>query len=82
MGAAGGEQSEPPPPPPYVDSKILDVTKIAQLFNEQASTGTFVHAKPLLEAPKAQKASPIVRTSENKRTLKSIRDGGDKQLAD
>ena len=38
--------------------------KITQTFNEQASTGTFVHgfmatychAKPLLAAPKAQKA--------------------------
>ena len=64
--------------------------KIAQTFNEQASIGTFVpgfmvtycHAKPLLAAPKVQKALPIVRTSENVRTLESIRDGGsDKQLA-
>ena len=64
--------------------------KIAQTFNEQASTGTFVpgfmatycHAKPLLAAPKTHKALPIVRTNENARTLESIRDsGGDKQLA-
>ena len=64
--------------------------KIAQTFNEQASTGTFIpgymvtycHTKPLLAAPKAQKALPIVGTSENVRTLESIRDsGGDKQLA-
>ena len=64
--------------------------KIAQTFNEQASTGMFVpgfmatycHAKPLLAAPKAQKALPTVRTSENMRTLELIRDSGDdKQLA-
>ena len=64
--------------------------KIAQTFNEQASTGTFVpgfmatycHAKPLLAVPKAQKALLIVMTSENVRTLKSISDsGGDEQLA-
>ena len=63
--------------------------KIAQKFNEQASTGTFVpgfmatycHAKPLLAVPKAQKALPIIKTSEKERPLKSIRDsGGDKQL--
>ena len=66
--------------------------KIVQTFNEQAtcSIGTFVpgfmvtycHAKPLLAAPKVQKALPIVRTSENVRTLESIRDSGsDKLLA-
>ncbi len=66
--------------------------KVVQTFNEQASTciGTFVpgfmvtccHAKPLLAAPKVQKALPIVRTSENVRTLESIRDSSsDKQLA-
>ena len=47
--------------------------KIAQTFNEQASTGTFVpssvaidcHAKPLLAPPKAPRieASLIIRTS-------------------
>ena len=43
---------------------------------------TYCHTKPLLAVPKAQKALPIVRTSENARTLESIRDsGGDKQLA-
>ena len=71
----------------YVDSEILDVTKNS---NEQASTDTFVpcfmvtycHSKPLLAAPKAQKALPIVRTSENARTLESIGDSdGDTQLA-
>ena len=52
--------------------------KIVQTFNEQASTGTFV---PGFMAPKAQKALPIIRTSENARTLELIRDsGGDKQL--
>ena len=65
--------------------------KIAQAFNEQASTVTFVpgfmviycHAKPLLATPKAQKVSPIVKTSENERTPELIRDcGSDKQLAD
>ena len=70
--------------------EILDITKNSTIFNEQASTGTFVpgfvaiyyHAKPLLAAPKVQKALPIIRTSENVRTLESIRDsGGDKQLA-
>ena len=61
--------------------------EIAQTFSEQASTGTFVpgfmatycQAKLLLAAPKVQKASPIVGTSENKRTLESIGvSGGDK----
>jgi hypothetical protein len=55
--------------------------KIAQTFNEQASTGTFVpgfmatycHANPLLAALKVQKASPIVETSENQPVLESIR---------
>ena len=65
--------------------------KTAQTFNEQASTGMFVpgimatycHGKPLLAAPKAQKASAIIKTSENERTQESIRDGdSDKQLAD
>ena len=64
--------------------------KIVQTFSEQASIGTFVpgfmvtycHAKPLLAVPKVQKALPIVRTSENVRTLESIRDSGsDKLLA-
>ena len=77
----------------YVDGEILDITKkIAQTFDEQAtcSTGMFVpcfmvtycHAKPLLAAPKAQKASPTTGTSENVRTLKSVRvNGDDKKLA-
>ena len=40
---------------------------------------TYCHAMLLLAVPKAQKASPIVRTSENERTLESIRiSGGDK----
>ena len=59
----------------YIDSEILNVAKnIAQMFNEQASTGTFVprvmvtyhHGKPLLAVPKAQKASLIVKTSETR----------------
>ena len=62
----------------FVDSKTLDVAKNSHTFNEQASTGMFVpgfmatycHTKLLLVAPKAQKASLIVRTSENERTLK------------
>ena len=53
--------------------------KIAQTFSDQASTAMFVpgfmatycHAKPLLPVSKAQKASPTVRTSEN-RILESI----------
>ena len=61
----------------FVDSEILDVTKNSQMFNEQASTGTFVpgfiatycHAKLLLVAPKAQNASPIVETIENELRL-------------
>ena len=61
--------------------------KIAQTFSEQASTGMFVpgfmvtyyQAKLLVAVPKAQKASPIIGTSENKKTLKSIGvSGGDK----
>ena len=66
----------------YIDSEILNVTKIAQTINEQASIGTFVpgfkatycHGKPLLAAPKAQKALMIVEISENGRTRESIRD--------
>ena len=58
--------------------------KIAQTFSEQAMfvpgfMATYCQAKLLLAAPKAQKASPIVGTSENERTLESIRvSGGDK----
>ncbi len=61
--------------------------KIALTLSEQASTVmfipgfmvTFCQAKLLLVAPKAQKASPIVRTSENNRTLELIGvSGGDK----
>ena len=37
---------------------------------------TYFHTKPLLTAPKIQKATPIIETSENKSILKSIRDGG------
>ena len=57
----------------YVDGEIRDVTKIAQIFNEQASTGTFVpgfmatycHIKLSLAALKAQN---VLSTSENERT--------------
>ncbi len=61
--------------------------KIAQTFSEQVSTGMFVpgfmvtycQAKLLLAAPMAQKATPIVGTSENERTLELIGvSGGDK----
>ena len=38
--------------------------------------GTYFHAKPLLPAPKIQKATPIIETSENEAILESIRDGG------
>ena len=42
---------------------------------------TYFHAKPLLAAPKIQKATPIVETSENEAILELIRDGGgEKQL--
>ena len=42
----------------------------------------YCHAKPLLAAPRAQKAIPVIRTSENAKTLELIRDsGGDKKLA-
>ena len=37
---------------------------------------TYFQAKPLLAAPKIQKATTIVKTSENEAILKSIRDGG------
>ena len=37
---------------------------------------TYFHAKPLLAAPKIQKATPIVETSEIEAILESIRDGG------
>ena len=57
------------------------------MFNEQASTSTFVpslmatdcHGKPLLAAPKVQKASLIVKTSENENSRES---GNNNQLAD
>lgn len=57
-----------------VGSETLDVTKKAQMFSKQASTAMFVpgfmatycHAKPLLAVLKAQKALPIIGTSENK----------------
>jgi hypothetical protein len=43
---------------------------------------THCHLKPLLAVLKVQKASPIVRASENEPVLESIRDGGGyKQLA-
>ena len=70
----------------YLDSEILDVTKIAKMFNEQATASTFLpcsfmvayfHAKPLLVVLKALKASPIVGTSETERTLESSRVGCD-----
>ena len=42
---------------------------------------TYFHAKALLVAPKIQKATPIMETSENEAIFKSIIDGGcDKQL--
>ena len=58
--------------------------KIAQTFNKQATTGmftpgfmaTYCHAIPLLAAPKALKASSIVGTSENERTVEWIRISG------
>ena len=66
--------------------------KIAQTFNEYASTGmlvpglmaTYCHTKLLLAAPKAQKVSPIIGKSENERTLELIRVSivVTKQLAD
>ena len=59
------------------------------MFNDQASTGMFVpgfmatycQPKLLLAASMAQKASPIVRTSENERTLELIRVSGDDRAA-
>ena len=65
--------------------------KIAQTFNKQATTGMFIpgfmatycHTIPLLAAPKALKASSIIGTSENERTVEWIRvSGSDKYLAD
>jgi hypothetical protein len=58
------------------------------MFNEQTSTEAFIpgfmavycHTKPLMAALKVQKASPIVRTSEDEPVLESS--GGDKRLAD
>ena len=63
--------------------------KVAQTFSEETSTDKFVpgfmltycKAKLLLAAPKAQKASPVVGTSENERTLKSIGIGGGDKVA-
>ena len=66
--AVGGERTCNPHSA-NVDGEIL---KVAQTFSTQASTDMFVagfmvtycHAKPLLAVPKAQKASPIIGTSE------------------
>ena len=86
--AVGGERACNPRSA-NVDGEILIVTKNSKTFNEQTSIGnvctlflaTYFHAKPLLVAPKIQKATPIVETSENEAILESIRDGGDeKQL--
>ena len=58
------------------------------MFHDRASTAMFVpgfmatccHAKPLLAVPKVQKASPTIRTSEN-RTLELIMNSYFKPIA-
>ena len=57
------------------------MNKLVQATFVPGFIATYLHAKPLLAAPKIQKATPIIETSENEAILKSIRDGGvEKQL--
>ena len=55
------------------------MNKLAWAMFVPGFIATYFHAKPLLAAPKIQKATPIVETSENEDILELIRDGGGKK---